>query len=136
VACAAKLARPYENEEGENVSGRRVLGDARGKDRDVAKNCMSSGRFIGKMRIGRRPRTRHIRCHRSAAGNLIGTGRMICVGRRFDDAHVTLIPHPCFAKKLTKPNNHVQSVEQFLCTALQMRSCTDFERAFLKNASQ
>ncbi|RRN70840.1 hypothetical protein EIQ31_14825 [Agrobacterium deltaense] len=39
-------------------------------------------------------------------------------------------------KKLTKPNNHVQSVEQFLCTALQMRSCTDFERAFLKNASR
>ncbi|MCP2136172.1 hypothetical protein J2S28_003275 [Rhizobium sp. SLBN-94] len=102
VAHAAKLARPSENGEGKNVSGRRVLGDAMGKDGDVVKNCMSSGRFVGGMRIGFRPHARHIRCHRSAAGNLINAGRMICVGRRFDDAHVTLIPHPCFAEKANK----------------------------------
>ncbi|UNZ53587.1 hypothetical protein [Agrobacterium tumefaciens] len=99
---AAKRARPSENGEGENVSGRRVLGDAMGKDGEVAKNCMSSGRFVGGMRIGFRPHARQIRCHRSAAGNLIGAGRMICVGRRFDDVHVTLIPHPCFAEKANK----------------------------------
>ncbi|MEH0294145.1 hypothetical protein V6R98_18285 [Agrobacterium sp. CCNWLW71] len=58
VAHAAKLARPSENGEGENVSGRRVLGDAMGKEGDVAKNCMSSGRFVGGMRIGYRPHAR------------------------------------------------------------------------------
>ncbi|CVI62650.1 hypothetical protein AGR9A_Lc20196 [Agrobacterium salinitolerans str. Hayward 0363] len=101
VARAAKLARPYENEEGE-MSRAGLLGDAMGKDGDVAKNCMSSGRFAGGMRIGRRRRTPHMRCHQSAVGNLIGTGRIICVGRRFDDAHVTLIPHPCFVEKANK----------------------------------
>jgi len=37
-------------------------------------------------------------------------------------------------KKLTKQNNHVQSVEQFLCTALQMCKRIDFERGFALNA--
>ncbi|AAK88916.1 hypothetical protein F3P66_22245 [Agrobacterium fabrum] len=37
-------------------------------------------------------------------------------------------------KKLTKQNNHVQSVEQFLCTALQMCKRIDFERGFAPNA--
>jgi hypothetical protein len=37
-------------------------------------------------------------------------------------------------KKLTKQNNRVQSVEQFLCTALQMCKRIDFERGFALNA--
>jgi len=35
-----------------------------------------------------------------------------------------------FPKKLTKQNNHVQSVEQFLSTALQMCRSIDFERQY------
>ncbi|HCJ72860.1 MAG TPA: hypothetical protein DHW67_15040, partial [Agrobacterium sp.] len=50
-------------------------------------------------------------------------------GCQFDNAHETLFsPALVLWKKLTKQNNHVHSVEQFLCTALQIRICTDFER--------
>ncbi|WP_175416802.1 hypothetical protein [Agrobacterium sp. NCPPB 925] len=45
-------------------------------------------------------------------------------------------PTLVLSKKLTKQNNHVQSVEQFLCTALQMCRRIDFERQFAPKAAK
>ncbi|QCM03021.1 hypothetical protein CFBP6624_23100 [Agrobacterium tumefaciens] len=51
------------------------------------------------------------------------------IGPGIDVAHEIVFPTLVLQKKLTKPDNHVQSVEQFLCTALQMRKCIYFGRA-------
>ncbi|ADY67564.1 hypothetical protein AGROH133_13889 [Agrobacterium tumefaciens] len=65
---------------------------------------------------------------RSATGDLTGAGKMPVASLRIDDAHELVFPTPCFTKKLTKQDNHVQSVEQFLYTALQIRKCIYFGR--------